>query len=101
MTTRAFADRISSHASAWKYEKNSGTLGTSSTAVTRMSHDSSERNVVPIPKQMTSASAGRRSRNASGTCAIHFVTGVSTVVDVPLMSRSRAIPVPVTITVAV
>jgi hypothetical protein len=83
MTTRAFGDRMISRASAWKYGKNSGTLGTSSTAVTRMSHDSNERNVVPIPKQMTSASAGCRSRNTSGTCAIHFVTGVSTVVEAP------------------
>ena len=66
-----------------------------------MPHESIERCVVPIPKQITSAFSGGRARNASGKCAIIFVIGVSLVIPTPFTCRCLSRPVPNARTVAV
>ena len=79
-------------ASAWKYQKNRGTLGTSSTGVEEIPHDIMERCVVPMLKHMTSAFCGAWSRKASDTADIILVIGVSTVIPTPLTSKLLCLP---------
>jgi hypothetical protein len=66
-----------------------------------MPQDSSERKLVPMPKQMTSALAGGSARNAAGRWAIIFVTGESAVMPTPFTSRPRFLPSCTATTVAV
>ena len=63
-----------------------GTLGTSSTAQASMPHESVERKLVPIPKQIVRARRGGSPANASGRCAIILVIGVRYVMPTPLTS---------------
>ena len=59
--------------------KQAGTLGTNSTAVTGIPQELKERKVVPMPKQITRAFCGGRSRKTIGRCAIILAIGVSIV----------------------
>ena len=63
------------------------TLGTSSTAVTSTSPQlRAERNVVPMPKHMTSMVFGGPWWKASGRWAMNLVMGVKMVMPKPLTS---------------
>ena len=60
-----------------------------------------ERNVVPMPRQIIKALRGVWSREASVKCAIILVMGVRKVIPVPFTKSRRFMPAPSAITVAV
>jgi len=65
-----------------------------------MPHESMERKLVPMPKQITRPFRGGLDMKASGRSAIYFVIGVSVVIPTPFTSSCRFMPLPVAITVA-
>ena len=65
-----------------------------------MPQETSERKVVPIPKQITRAFFGDRGKKARGRWAMVLVMGVRWVMATLLTHRRRALPVPPTPTAA-